>query len=72
MKDATPQVYLSTSDNSWRVIFQGMPLCADTTLERAQHVAIRYGYNPGALPVWDGDAGRFSVYSAADWQSFAS
>jgi hypothetical protein len=68
----TSETYLSTSDGQWRVIHQGLPLCADTTLSKASLVAQQYGYSPDSLPVWDGDAGRFSVYSPNDWLSFSN
>jgi hypothetical protein len=66
------QTYLSTSNGVWRVIHRGLPLCADTTLAKAKLVALQYGYSLDSVPVWDGDAGRFSVYSSDDWQTFAS
>ena len=59
--DNIPHVYLSTSGGEWRLIYCGQPVCADTTRERAYIVALKFGYkNPQFLPIWDGDAGRFT------------
>lgn len=51
------ETYLSASAGKWRLIYQGMPLCADGSRERAESVAAHYKL---ALPAeyWDGDAGR--------------
>jgi hypothetical protein len=54
----TPKCYLSTSRNVWRVILQEMPLCADTTKERAIECAKTFRVD--LAPVyWDGEAGDF-------------
>lgn len=54
-----PKTYLSTSEGTWRVIHQGLPLCANTTYENAAIVAERYGYKPSEMAVWNGDYGKF-------------
>ena len=59
-----PELYLSTSEKQWRVIYQGMPLCADTTQENAVKIyektirQLRIQL-PANYPVWDGDIGQF-------------
>ena len=54
----TPKCYLSTSRDVWRVILQEMPLCADTTKERAIECAKTFRVD--LAPVyWDGEAGDF-------------
>jgi hypothetical protein len=54
----TPKCYLSTSRDVWRVILQEMPLCADTTKERAIDCAKTFRVE--LAPVyWDGEAGEF-------------
>lgn len=58
-----PKAYLSTSSGAWRVIVQGMPLCADTTLEGAYIVARLFGIKPESLQVWNGDKGNFESQS---------
>lgn len=50
-----PQTYLSISENAYRIIHQGMPLCADKrTAAEAMAVARFYKCN---LPdvAWNGD-----------------
>lgn len=54
----TPRCYLSTSHGSWRLIFEGLPVCADTTRERAQACAQQFSLKPAAV-IWDGDAGEW-------------
>jgi hypothetical protein len=61
---AVPNLYLSTSDGKWRVIYQGMPLCADTTVGQSLIVYERTLQQlrqpiPKFPPVWDGDTGNF-------------
>jgi len=54
----TPKCYLSTSRDVWRVILQEMPLCADTTKEKAIECAKTFRVE--LAPVyWDGEAGEF-------------
>jgi hypothetical protein len=54
----TPETYLSTSGGAWRVIHQGVPLCADTPeRERAEACARHYKLTPAAI--WNGDRGEF-------------
>lgn len=55
----TPEHYMSTSNGVWRVICQGMPLCADTSRELAEKVARHYGYTPETMAIWNGDRGEF-------------
>lgn len=54
-----PRSYLSTSGGAWRVIHDGLPLCADTTEPYAVATALRYRVNIAHCEVWDGDAGRW-------------
>ena len=58
---STPQVYLSTSGGTWRLIYKEQPLCANTSRERAESVARHYGHKPETLPVWNGDRGEFET-----------
>ncbi len=53
-----PPAYLSCSDGKWRLVNQGLPLCADTTREQAEACAKSFRL---ALPAvyWDGDTGAF-------------
>jgi hypothetical protein len=54
----TPKCYLSTSRGDWRVILQEMPLCADTTKQKAIECAKTFRVE--LAPVyWDGEAGDF-------------
>jgi hypothetical protein len=55
----TPDCYLSTSGGKWRLIYQGLPLCADGSKERAENVARHYKFDPAALETWNGDAGKW-------------
>ena len=59
-REVMASTFLSTSEGAWRVIHQGLPLCADTDKDSACKVARRYGFDPGALPVWNGDKGEFT------------
>jgi hypothetical protein len=54
----TPKCYLSTSRDVWRVILQEMPLCADTTKERAIDCAKTFRVELAPI-YWDGEAGEF-------------
>ena len=58
--DNPPPAYLSTSGGMWRLIYQGMPLCCDQDETGARLCARQFKYDPAALPVWDGAAGKFS------------
>lgn len=49
-----PSAYLSTSRGLWRVIYQGLPLCADTTRERAEACARQFRLAL-APRLWNGD-----------------
>ena len=53
-----PTAYLSTSGNRWRVISQGMQLCADTDRAAAERYAAQLKIK---LPVfiWNGDRGEW-------------
>ena len=57
-----PKMYVSRSEGRWRVIYQGSPLCADTTEESARRVyALHRGLKHPAVPaVWNGDAAVWS------------
>ena len=50
--------YLSTNNGQWRVIVQGMPICADkATRKEAEQSAVQL--RVCVTGVWDGDAGEF-------------
>ena len=58
-----PACYLSTSEGLWRLIYQGMPLCADTPERaRAEACARQMKVKPAAL--WDGEKSRFETLEA--------
>lgn len=54
-----PTSYLSTSEGSWRVIHQGLPLCRDGTEPEARACAKRFNVDISHRLIWDGDLGRF-------------
>jgi len=55
------QAYLSYSSNKWRVIYQGLPLCADkATRTEAEQVAAQMKVKLSPQ-VWHGDIGEYSV-----------
>lgn len=57
----THRTYLSTSRGLWRVMDQGMAVCADTPdRERAEACAKQLRLTPTAI--WNGDAGRYEAY----------
>jgi hypothetical protein len=56
--EPTPRAYLSTSRGQWRVIFDEMPLCADTTKANAEACARTFKISLSAN-YWDGEAGEF-------------
>ena len=64
-QDVTPRLYLSTSGGKWRVILDGMPLCADQdTVDNPQAIydktlAQMHWTDNGKVPVWEGDFGQF-------------
>ena len=54
------QAYLSYSSNKWRVIYQGLPICADKatrTEAEAAAAQMRVKLSP---QVWHGDIGKYS------------
>jgi hypothetical protein len=52
--------YLSFSGNKWRVIYQGLPLCADkSTRTEAETVAAQMQVKLSP-EFWDGDKGIYS------------
>ena len=55
----TPKFYLSTSGGKWRVIYSGLPLCADCDRETAESVASKFTKEKLADFVWNGDIGDF-------------
>ena len=66
----THRTYLSTSRGLWRVIDQGMPVCADTPdRERAEACAKQFRLTPTAI--WNGDAGRYEAYQP-EWKRHAA
>lgn len=55
----TPTAYLSTSGGKFRVISQGLPICADkASLAEALDAAGQVGVKV-SRHVWNGDAGKF-------------
>ena len=59
IEQATPPAYLSTSAGLWRVISQGLPVCADkkTSIEAvraAEHLKVKI-----APVCWNGDRGEW-------------
>lgn len=56
-----PRVYLSTSEGRWRVISQGVPLCADTDEVTARALAARFKWDISHGRVWNGDKGEWEV-----------
>lgn len=57
--EATPPAYLSRSAGYWRVIANGMPLCADKTTA-AEATAAATAQRVKLAPVyWDGDAAEW-------------
>jgi hypothetical protein len=51
--------YLSFSGNKWRVIYQGLPLCADkATRTEAEQIAAQMKVKLSA-EFWDGDKGDY-------------
>lgn len=57
-EEKQPECYLSTSGGMWRLIYQGMPICADTPdRTRAESCARQMKVKPAA--VWNGDKGQF-------------
>lgn len=54
--EATPPAYLSHSAGQWRVIVQGLPICADKRTA-AEAAAATTAYSVKLAPVfWDGDS----------------
>ena len=54
--EATPPAYLSRSEGRYRVILQGLPLCADKATE-AEATAAAHAQRVKLAPVyWDGDS----------------
>jgi anti-sigma-K factor RskA len=54
--EATPPAYLSHSAGFWRVIVQGLPICADKRTA-AEATAATTAYSVKLAPVfWDGDS----------------
>jgi hypothetical protein len=52
--------YLSFSGNKWRVIYQGLPLCADkSTRTEAETVAAQMKVKLSDT-YWNGDTGEYS------------
>ena len=65
----SPTCYLSTSDGMWRVIVQGLPICADTPMrERAEACARQFNVTPTAI--WNGDTGKFEAMQP-EWKRHA-
>jgi hypothetical protein len=63
-----PRLYLSTSEGNWRVILDGMPLCADTNRINAVYlytgVKEKTPYHDNATNmIWNGDLGTFTTES---------
>ena len=55
------QAYLSYSSNKWRVIYQGLPLCADkATRTEAEQVAAQMNVKLSET-YWNGDTGEYSI-----------
>lgn len=52
----TTNGYLSFSEGRYRIIVQGMPVCADTTLHHALMCAKQFRVTLRNL-MWDGDQG---------------
>lgn len=66
-KNEYPKLYMSTSENKWRVIYEGLPCCKDFTdkqdayrcycLTRTQlHWDMTHD-----IPLWNGDKGIFET-----------
>jgi hypothetical protein len=57
--EATPPAYLSHSAGQWRVIVQGLPICADKRTA-AEATATAHAQRVKLAPVfWDGDTGTW-------------
>jgi hypothetical protein len=71
MPESTPRLYISHWTDAhgvhvWQVIERALPICPETTSERAHNVyQLRYlqirnhDPIPAEPPIWDGDAGKF-------------
>lgn len=58
--EAMPPAYLSRSEGKYRVIAQGLPLCADKATAAEAEAAAATAYNVKLAPVfWDGDTGEW-------------
>lgn len=57
-QDSTPSQYLSTSEGNWRVIYQGMPICADVPSQDQAMAAARQAKLKIDM-CWYGDEGVF-------------
>lgn len=54
------QAYLSYSNNKWRVIYQGLPLCADKATRTEAEAAAKQMKVKLSDTYWNGDIGEFS------------
>jgi hypothetical protein len=55
MTTKEPQAYLSNTNGMWRLIWKGIPICADTpSRQRAEAVAKQYSI-PLPSIIWNGE-----------------
>ena len=54
------QAYLSYSSNKWRVIYQGLPLCADKATRTEAEAAAAQMKIKLSDTYWNGDTGKYS------------
>jgi hypothetical protein len=54
-----PSVYLSTSEGRWRVIYQGLPVCADKKTPTEALAAAKHQRVIVASIAWNGDRGEW-------------
>lgn len=63
MKDIQPRTYLSQSEGKWRVVHNGLPLCADKdSAAECLPVAKQFNLTLDDL-YWNGDLGQFLKFS---------
>jgi hypothetical protein len=53
------QAYLSYSSNKWRVIYQGLPLCADKATRAEAEAAAAQMKVKLSDTFWNGDTGEY-------------